>query len=468
MGGASPPAFMPFHETYGPRDQSQAGFFAIAAAPDGGYLAVGSSYPFLGTSFAGYAVRVDSAGQVLWERALADQFVTTIGQLESVVPVAGGWLAAGFGCATTRCYGWLVGFGDDGAVRYSQIFPTPGSADHGALAVRSDTSRLVLASSYFVALGDQTAVTWIAERSSTASGVDTHALWSKTYRVNAMTQAVDSIEAQPDGGFLVAGTETPTSGLGTQTWVMRIDDSGAPQWRTRLALAQSDGLANADVLRPTATRLADGRIAVTANQAVTVGSGVFQYACGTIVWLDQFGALLDQQTFCNSTADRGGYVAARPLAEDDGGVTVVGATTICLDPTCPAGTSFSATSGAVISRFDHARQLVWQNFHEIYATPYLNAAWANGPPGAVRVPSGYAIAAQIGDTSSSRAEILVLRDDGTIAPCAGTHAPISFASGGVKLVATPETPVVADGPDVAPQAGPALVPSATLTADRCQ
>src|SRR5262249_35630093 len=187
---------------------------------------------------------------------------------------------------------------------------------------------------YFAALGNQNAVTWIVERSSTASGIDTHALWSKTYSVNAMTQAVDSIEAQPDGGFLVAGTETPTSGLGAQTWVMKIDGSGVPQWRTRLALAQSNGLDNADVLRPTATRLADGRIAVTANQATTLGSGIVQYACGTIVWLDQFGALLDQQTFCNSTADRGGYVAARPLAEGDGGVTVVGATTICLDPTC--------------------------------------------------------------------------------------------------------------------------------------
>ena len=312
-------------------------FYGVVAIPSGGYLAVGvtDSFPSFATAWSLWLVRVDDAGQILWQKyaamgydaipasvALAgdgnivvagmtrpgydwqspyDAFlfkITSDGDLlwcktygaggyerfARVVPYGSGFAAVGSlkdSGAGTSFDAWVVGLYDAGTVLWQNRF---GSAkdDYGLdLLPTSDGGLLVAARNPLGAAGGGDA--WLIKIDS-AQAVE----WQNTYGGSQYEEADRLVESGE--GFVAAGVETswppPMQGYAgdPKLWVFEVDHAGCLLWQRAFRYRDTYGSMHFTTGLLTSP---DGGFLVTDYQTP------FRSACGgaEFVKLDADGAL---------------------------------------------------------------------------------------------------------------------------------------------------------------------------------
>jgi len=260
----------------------------IAPTSDGGCVIVGysdsgqsgnKSSPTFGKNDI-WVVRIDGNGDKLWERALGGSGQDYFNAV----------------CATSDG-GYLIGGGSDSPADGNKDSPNLGNSDFWL--IRLDPQ------------GDK--------------------IWERTYGGRG-SEALGTITAAPDGGFLLAG-ESFTSGVEANfgfgrydIWIVRIDANGEELWDRYLGGSQDEWLGTIPI------GSADGGYFLVINSDSPISGNKTAPNFGApdiwLVKLDATGRILWDKTYGGTDADYGSAVVER----SDGSIVL-------------GGSSFSAPSG---------------------------------------------------------------------------------------------------------------------------
>lgn len=223
--GTSKATAQGWDRTYGGNDAD--GGYAVAAMPDGGFVAGG--YFGMFNSLNGYVVRTDAAGDTLWTRVLdlspLDERVYDLVPLQD-----GGVLAvasASFGTPINATRPWLVRLDADGNVVFSTedglSLDLPVNAGIVRGAERPDGS--------FVIVGGSNGYTspglpWRALVSATGDLIDFEEYAHLIPGFGSGTY-VESVTSTPDGGFALGGSAG--GGLGV-AFLWKFDAAADSSW----------------------------------------------------------------------------------------------------------------------------------------------------------------------------------------------------------------------------------------------
>jgi hypothetical protein len=197
-------------KTFGGGEQEA--LFAVAALPDGGAVATGSS----GLDGQGWVLRLDPAGATQWEKRFGGSGYDVF---NAVAPVKGGFVVAG----TTRSKGpaggaaWVMRLDERGEPVWERLLtPVMGASANAVLAL-ADGGFLVLGGSVAEpGLGNEKERAWIARL-----GADGAVLWTRAFE-SAGDENLFSAMMLPDGGFALAGfTNAKGAGEG-DFWLLRL------------------------------------------------------------------------------------------------------------------------------------------------------------------------------------------------------------------------------------------------------
>ena len=198
---------------------------ALCSMPAGGWLAVGST-----TTDAGnidiYAVRIDAAGDVLWERRYGGPGWD--GAAGVCVHPAGGAVIAGFTADSGLFDACLLAVDAAGDSLWARTY---GGADEDWASDVSPT----LDGGYFVV--GTTGAAFAAGFSGSAWAMATDALgqerWSRTFGIPGTSDANGNGGHQTaNGGFVIGGSQISPAG-DLDVFVARLSESGQPLWSER-------------------------------------------------------------------------------------------------------------------------------------------------------------------------------------------------------------------------------------------
>lgn len=327
---------------------------SVQALAEGGYVVAGGYW--FGGRPAGWVVKVDADGQMVWQRAYGDG-----GHLDHIVLSArstadGGYVAAGYiqlsttrrdalvlkldaggGIVWQRTYGgasqnwfssiratadggyvaagstavnvaWILRLDGVGNVLWERAYKGPDWHDAYEAVQTSDGGFAVVGRRLSIG----TAPKWLA--SLTKLDAFGNLEWQKAY--GAGIEIGNAVRQTPDGGYVIAG-ETQTFGSGrSDAWVLRLDRAGNVLWQRAYGGADDDrayGIALA----------ADGGYVVT-GETQSLGGGSYYDAFvmkldadGNIAWQRLFGGKYNDVGKAVEATGDGGYVVAgygaRPL-----------------------------------------------------------------------------------------------------------------------------------------------------------
>ena len=179
-------------------------FNAVTALNDQGYLAVGAKTdPQTGTTNA-WAVRLDEAGQQIWEKEYGgakDEVAAAVAQVNGGYAIAGATSSSGNGSWDF----WLFVVDEQGEVMWEQTYGGKDGDFVSAMIPASDQGFLVLGQTCSKGNGDGDA--WLVRTNSTGD-----AMWSTSFGWTG-EEFPRSIAPAPGGGSVIAG-ETHSKGAG--------------------------------------------------------------------------------------------------------------------------------------------------------------------------------------------------------------------------------------------------------------
>jgi len=242
---------------------------SILQAHNGDFLVAGfsASAPGTGNKTApqfgggdGYVTRLDSNGNILWDRSYGgngkDYLIYLVENMDGTILLAGSSASGPSGNKTSPNYGgldfWLVKTDAAGNLLWDRSF---GGSDDDYLdgfAAAPNGDVVLGGTSYSGISGNKTAVQrglggdcWLVR-----VDVNGNEVWQQTYGGNS-SQYLWGLVGTPDGGFLLAGeTDSPISGnkvspfIGgnSDAWAVKLDANGNHQWDLDLGGTRHDSL----------------------------------------------------------------------------------------------------------------------------------------------------------------------------------------------------------------------------------
>jgi hypothetical protein len=203
-----------WRKTYGGAQDD--GGKSLVQAGDGGYVIAGYTGSYGAGGFDMYLVKVDSEGNLLWERTYGgsqDDEANCIVQAGDM-----GYVIAGYTTSDVPSQrAWLVKTDSSGQVQFNRTVP--------GLAVNSIVSTTdggyVLATKCFAGFG--------MVKLDSSCQVE----WNQTYAASDNSEAESAIQTS-DGGYAIAGWENSSEIL-TSTRLIKTDSSGKIQWQKTYA-----------------------------------------------------------------------------------------------------------------------------------------------------------------------------------------------------------------------------------------
>ncbi len=202
-------------------------FLAVAVSPDGGFLAAGDADVAGTRQWDGWLVRMRPDGAILWQKSIG----TALGEwIDHVEPTGdGGFILVG------EC-GWYWGGGDGWVVRLDAEGNVPWQYSLGGedfdelLGVAQTPDGGFILAGYTYSAGAGGSDLWLV-RMSAAGGV----LWQRAYGGPFYEGLSYTLQVRPtsDGGFVVAsagGGPDPYGMDGSDIWVLKVDSGGNPLW----------------------------------------------------------------------------------------------------------------------------------------------------------------------------------------------------------------------------------------------
>lgn len=214
----------------------------------------------------------------------------------------GGFIAVGqthsFGSGPDLDY-WILKLGGAGNVLWQKTYGGSESDVARDIQVTSDGGFIVAGHTYSYGAGD--ADIWVLKLNS-----DGDIVWQKTYGDSGYEHAT-SIQETGDGGFVVAGYTTSFGAGLRDYWVLKLDNTGVPQWRNTYGGSGDD---EANAIQQTS----DGGF-IVAGRTNSFGAGQFDYwvlklnSNGTIAWQKTYGeAFYDDEARSIQETSDGGYI----------------------------------------------------------------------------------------------------------------------------------------------------------------
>ena len=191
--------------------------FHVVALPDGGFAAVGHAEEHRGAGLDAYVVRLDGAGDRVWERRF-DR-----GHFDAATAVAaapdGGLLVVGVTAAERGAPDQvlILRLDAEGEVLWERVVGGPRADAAWGVAATADGFAVLAATQSWGAGSDDA---WLLRLDDTGT-----IRWERLFGGGLWDRAM-AIQALPDGGFVLAGTTT-TRGFGYEdVWVLRVDADG--------------------------------------------------------------------------------------------------------------------------------------------------------------------------------------------------------------------------------------------------
>jgi hypothetical protein len=255
---------------------------AITSTSDGGYIAVGSTKSFGAGDYDLWILKLNSSGNLVWQKTYGGPNADFANQYDSVTPTSdGGFVIA----ATTFSYGnsygdlWVLKIDGSGNVAWQKTFGGGGTDGYGSIAPSADGGYVIAGESGSYGGFLSTMIVKLDEFGNV--------VWQKAYTGNSDSIFVPrAMTTTNDGGYLVAGLAGIYPSYLHDAWVLKIDGSGNVAWQKSYGGVNKE-MANAIV------RLGNGSYALV-GQTESFGNGS---ADGWILNLDGSGNILWQKTY---------------------------------------------------------------------------------------------------------------------------------------------------------------------------
>ena len=284
-----------WQKTYGGQDD--ANFNRVAVANDGGFIAWGDMRRTNQGHWDAWLVKMDSAGQILWQKTIGEAGFNETGFCE-IIPVPDGYILSGTQTKPGYSQTFVLRVNNVGETQWSRFTPSDG---YNALQVQYLADNVLYLTGTVNDLG--------CRRMMDPANGDI--LSSQEYRVDTNSW-VQVLRALPDGNQLLVGTvSTYTPGLGRlDGWLQKVGPSGQVLWSKSYKVNITNTLSTACVLP-------DGSVVMGLN-IYPVGSGAFHLG---LVKIDATGNVLWARSFGNN----GGFgFLSRIEQSADGGLIAVG------------------------------------------------------------------------------------------------------------------------------------------------
>ena len=388
------------------------GLGAIAVTFDGGYVAVGSVRSFGSGGSDAWVVRLDAAGNVVWQKAYGgagtDAAVTALPARDGTITIVGGTSSTGAGSHD----GWVFKLDAQGSVVWQKTFGGPGDDGFNAGDAASDGGLCVAGTT--IPAGAESSRPWVLRLDASGS-----TLWQQTYEQPGY---LEDVRATADGGCVVAGY------VGGAV-VLKLDATGSLAWQR---IYGAPGQGSVEDIQLTK----DGGF-IAAGYTSAFGAGGYD---AMVLRLDSRGDVIWEKAYGGPSYDTSCGIAVLP----DNGFVVTGVTI-----------QSGASEDGVVWRVDDNGNILWQ--HRYGGTGYDSVCSPRPTPdgGMVGVANFHASRYGTGETI-----VLKLDADGVVAGCADVHPSESVATPGnaqtskaaltnraADLVTASGSLIVRDGPN---------------------
>jgi len=209
-------------------------FSEIEQTPDGGYIMIGysRSYATQWHNYDSWVVRIDAAGNEIWNKSLGLDFYWDWGY--SVEPAEDGgfvFLNYGEGYDIGGVDAWLFKLDANGDLVWEQLYG--GIFDDWMRGHKKlDDGYILGGYSWDEYMGDSDA--WMLK-----TDLEGEMLWQARFGSEADEQIYD-IDVAPDGGFVMAGYVEDQGAMNTDVYVVKTDSNGTLEWESRVGGAGND------------------------------------------------------------------------------------------------------------------------------------------------------------------------------------------------------------------------------------
>lgn len=294
---------------------------AVIETSDGGYLAAGETSATDFDDQEGWFVKMAADGTEEWNRTYEgpEQGGYQHAGFAAVTATSdGGYLAAGYAITNPisgkdRWDGWLLKTAADGTKQWSEIYGRIGQDDLFAVTETSEGDYLAAGRS--ISRETETSSGWIVK--TAADGTEQ---WSKLYGDDDHDELSDIIETG-DGSYLAAGTTLPLSQNGSG-WLVKTATDGTETWSNtydgRYAGDRSDTLST--VLETDDGYLAAGG-SYASDEEWMEGWLLKTATDGTEEWTETWGGTNNDELFALIETADGGYLAAGETSSFGAGIS---------------------------------------------------------------------------------------------------------------------------------------------------
>ena len=316
-------------------DQDGEGIFDGKRTSDKGYILVGhdTSYYFLKEFVwsksrfgGGWIIKVDSMGNREWQRR-----PTYNGELQSVLEIAGGYMAAGSSQSYPDTANFYIGkFNTTGGLVWDTTYG--GSGEDRAYSMKATADGGYILAGYTNS-SNGNVVKPHSERDAWLLKIDASGRqqWAAAYGGNQEDTAYDIVQ-MPDGGYLVCGVSSSVSGDmpankgGSDGWVFKVNATGALQWKKNFGGSAQDVLnriiKNGDNTYTLSGYSFSNDGDVSGNHGNADVWVIKMDDTGNLLWSKLYGGSRDDASFGLQPGTSGGYFVTGFTESSDGQITV--------------------------------------------------------------------------------------------------------------------------------------------------
>lgn len=234
---------------------------AVSQTRDGGYIAAGWTNSFDEESSNSWVVKLDSAGDIVWEKCYSHLFEAEAVEIRETMD--NGFFIAGHMQAPDSIVAdfYAMKLDRDGDVIWSSVYRVDGGNRINAIDLLEDGGCVAAGSTFSSEY--ETGGFWVISLSSSGS-----IEWNKAYG-GAETDAALAIEKTRNGGYIAAGVRDGGFGRSSDIFVLKLDQSGEAGW------GKSYGGGDFDIAL-SVRQTVDGGYVIT-GQTLSFGAGSLDY-----------------------------------------------------------------------------------------------------------------------------------------------------------------------------------------------
>jgi hypothetical protein len=257
---------------------------SIIQSSDGGYVVAGGTESFGPGGPYFYVMKLDSSGNVQWNKTI------DLGEASSIIQSSdGGYVVAGW----TESFGagdgdiFVVKLDSSGNVQWTKTMG--GSSNDGAVSIIQSSDGGYVVAGYTYSFGAGGWDIYVVKLDSGGNIV-----WTKTIGGSNLDVAYSIIQSS-DGGYIVAGETWSFGAGGSDIYVVKLDSGGNVQWAKTIGGSNNDGSVLLSYGAVSITQSSDGSY-VVAGSTQSFGAGYYDIY---VVKMDANGNVCFSQNITN-------------------------------------------------------------------------------------------------------------------------------------------------------------------------